>query len=334
MNKVSIICTTYNHEPYIRQTLQGFVMQQCNFAFEIVVHDDASTDRTADIIREYEVKYPQLFRTILQTENQYSKGVDIWGNLFTDPRCAEYIAICEGDDYWIDPLKLQKQVDFLEAHEEYGFCHTECDVFYQKQKLWKRNYNAIKKLDNNKIYPSDLLLEKILEGRYFIKTASVLLRKELLCEAFSILRQEKFKMGDTPLWSVLSQLTKFYYFEESMIVYRRVTNSASNQKNVEKYLYFKLCGAEMRMFFKNNYILSVSSQKDIQQAYNTYYLNYLFFNPVFLTKFPLVNLVAGARIKRMATNVSLIRQICKLGLISYYKCYFSLIELYRFLQTL
>lgn len=114
---VSVSCITYNHAPYIRKCLDGFLMQKTNFEFEIIIHDDASTDGTADIIREYEKKYADIIFPIYQKENQWSKGKKPnWD--FNAPRWrGKYIAICEGDDYWTDPLKLQKQVDFLENNE-------------------------------------------------------------------------------------------------------------------------------------------------------------------------------------------------------------------------
>lgn len=118
---VSVACITYNHAPYIRQCLEGFLMQKTNFPIEIIVHDDASTDGTDDIIREYVLKYPELFKVILQEENQYSKGVDVL-SLVLERSAGKYIALCEGDDYWTDPLKLQKQVDFLENNPEYVMC--------------------------------------------------------------------------------------------------------------------------------------------------------------------------------------------------------------------
>lgn len=119
---VSILTLAYNHEPYIRQCLDGIVMQQTNFKFELLVHDDASTDGTAEIIREYESKYPEIIKPIYQKENQYSKHVPI-GTTYLYPRAqGKYIALCEGDDYWTDPLKLQKQVDFLEANPDYVMC--------------------------------------------------------------------------------------------------------------------------------------------------------------------------------------------------------------------
>ena len=103
---VSISCIAYNHESYIRQCLDGFLMQKTTFSFEILIHDDASTDNTTDIIREYERKYPDIIKPIYQKENQYSKGIPISAT-FNWPRAkGKYIAMCEGDDYWTDPLKI------------------------------------------------------------------------------------------------------------------------------------------------------------------------------------------------------------------------------------
>lgn len=117
--QVTILCITYNHGPYIRNTLDHFVNQRVNFSYEILIHDDASTDGTAEIIREYAEKYPNMFVPILQTKNQYSQAVPILARLY--PKCrGKYVAICEGDDYWPDLDKLQKQFDFLESHPEHS----------------------------------------------------------------------------------------------------------------------------------------------------------------------------------------------------------------------
>ena len=121
---VSISCLTYNHFPYIRQCLNGFIMQRTTFAFEVLIHDDASTDGTAEIIREYELRYPNIVKPIYQIENQYSKGVKVQ-RVYNYPRAkGKYIAFCEGDDYWSDPYKLQKQVDILENNPNATFVYT------------------------------------------------------------------------------------------------------------------------------------------------------------------------------------------------------------------
>ena len=115
-------------------------MQQTNFRFEILIHDDASTDGTDIILKEYEIKYPDMIRPIYQTENKYSKGVDIW-NTYQFPRAkGRYIAICEGDDYWSDPLKLQKQVDFMENNNQYAFCCHRFKIFDHELKTWNNDY--------------------------------------------------------------------------------------------------------------------------------------------------------------------------------------------------
>lgn len=123
---VSICCATYNQVNFVRQCFDGFLKQETNFSFEVLVHDDASTDGTADVIREYTQRYPDIFFPILQTENQYQKGNKKITATFNLPRArGKYVAICEGDDFWSDSSKLQKQVDFLEKSPDYSlYCHN------------------------------------------------------------------------------------------------------------------------------------------------------------------------------------------------------------------
>ena len=128
---VTIRCITYNHEPYIRQCLEGFVMQKTNFRFEAIVHDDASTDGTAAIICEYAQKYPEIIKPIIETENQYSKHDGTIGRIMDAHTHGKYIAICEGDDYWIDPLKLQRQFDFLEAHSDFSMVCSQRRLMFE-----------------------------------------------------------------------------------------------------------------------------------------------------------------------------------------------------------
>lgn len=138
---VSIITLTYNHEPYIRECLDGILMQQTSFKFELLIHDDASTDNTANIIREYATKYPNIIKPIYQTENQYSQKVPI-GCTYLYPRAqGKYIALCEGDDYWTDPLKLQKQVDFLESHPDYVMCTHHFNTYNQEDGSFGEDWN-------------------------------------------------------------------------------------------------------------------------------------------------------------------------------------------------
>ncbi|WP_144605240.1 glycosyltransferase [Algoriphagus algorifonticola] len=137
---VSVSCLSFNHANYIRQCFEGILAQKTNFPFEIVVYDDASTDGTIEIIQEYIHKYPDLFNVFFQKENQYSKGVRGIAPRFNFPRCrGKYIAFCEGDDFWIDPDKLQKQVDFLEENQDFTICCTNYSEVDQDGKLLKEN---------------------------------------------------------------------------------------------------------------------------------------------------------------------------------------------------
>lgn len=128
MPKVNILCITYNHEKFIRKTLDSFVMQKTNFPFEVIIGDDCSTDKNPEIIKEYAEKYPDIIKPVLREKNIGAEDnyLDI-----ADRVNAEYVAICEGDDYWTDPLKLQKQVDFLESNPECSICFHPVRVFYE-----------------------------------------------------------------------------------------------------------------------------------------------------------------------------------------------------------
>jgi len=139
---VSVACITYNHAKYIREAIESFLMQKTNFSYEILIHDDASTDGTDQIIKEYELKYPNLIFPTYQSENQFSKGVRRILATFVFPKCrGKYIALCEGDDYWTDPLKLQKQCEYLETNPEFGLVFTDADYLYERNNQLIRAYD-------------------------------------------------------------------------------------------------------------------------------------------------------------------------------------------------
>ena len=148
---VTILCLVYNHESYIRQCLEGFVMQKTNFRFEAIVHDDASTDGTAAIIREYAEKYPDIIKPIFETENQYSKGDGSLGRIMTAHTHGKYVAICEGDDYWTDPYKLQKQIDFLECYSDYVICSHRYRICLKEEKVMNDEIKALIEHDRKEL---------------------------------------------------------------------------------------------------------------------------------------------------------------------------------------
>lgn len=225
---VSVVSIAYNHEPYIRQCLEGFVMQKTNFAFEVLIHDDASTDKTADIIREYEIKYPNIIKPIYQKENQYSKGISI-GKTYLYPRVrGKYIAECEGDDYWTDPLKLQKQADFLENHPDYSMCFHNAiknDLFNNTQTLFN------KKLNKSTFKVKDVILKS-----WFTPTASFFFRSEDFT-----MPMWKDVNGDMTLLYLNATKGKIYYMDELMSVYNYGTPSSLSQNTIKRpfFLYKK-----------------------------------------------------------------------------------------------
>lgn len=132
--EVSVLCLTYNHEKYIEDALKGFMLQETSFSFEVIIHDDASSDETRSILENYASRYPETITLILQSDNQYSKGVDILKDILVPRSKGRYLAICEGDDYWFDPLKLQKQYDLMEAYDECSFCFANAELIDAESK--------------------------------------------------------------------------------------------------------------------------------------------------------------------------------------------------------
>lgn len=218
--KVSVYCLTYNHEKYIQNALEGFVNQKVNFKYEVWVHDDASKDNTQSIIREYAEKYPEIIKPIYQVENQRSKGVKILREYILPNMTGKYISCCEGDDYWCDEYKLQKQVDFLEANKGYIAC-------VHNSVYWEMKNNE-KKLFNEKIEAYDVLTEQVIHGGgVAYHTSSLMYRIEYAREIQSESRPEFFdkpkKIGDYPLSIFLTCKGKVRYIPDIMSVYRHGT---------------------------------------------------------------------------------------------------------------
>ena len=212
---VSICCVTYNHESFIRQCLDGFLMQKTNFEFEILIHDDASTDGTDGIIREYEQKYPDIIKPIYQTENQYSKGIKI-STTYTFPRAkGKYIALCEGDDYWTDPYKLQKQVDFMEENPEYSLCCHRYRIYNQETGEWFSDYTET-------YFPEKLEGITIDNKFNFSAWITVTLTVVFRYNKYSVSELSSYKYTqDTHLFYHLLKKGKGYCLNEVAAVYRR-----------------------------------------------------------------------------------------------------------------
>lgn len=233
---VSICCITYNHADFIEECLDGFLRQHTNFQFEILIHDDASTDGTSVIIEEYSKNHENLFKPIIQNENQYSKGIRAINSTFNFPRAkGKYIALCEGDDYWTDPLKLQKQVDFLEANPAFSSC------FHPVQIL--KGNEFVEDHITRKV-PDVTCTKDLLEGN-FIHTPSVVFRNFFdAAHSAKFIEATRFSpIGDLLLHIFNAQFGKIYRLEEPMAVYRLGAGTWSSlskavriQKTIKAYL--------------------------------------------------------------------------------------------------
>lgn len=210
--KVIIKCYAYNQEKYIRQTLDGFVMQKTNFSFVAIIHDDASPDNTAKIIAEYAAKYPEIIKPLYEIENQYSKKDGSLFRIMENAAAqynAQYTAYCEGDDYWIDPYKLQKQVDFLESHPDYSLCfHAACikneaGTSFHYPEVENREYNSIELFDN-----------------WIVPTASIVVRSSCL----NVPVDSRFISGDIIMILNAANKGKIWGFRNKMSVYRVQNN--------------------------------------------------------------------------------------------------------------
>ncbi len=172
---VSIRCITYNHALYIRQCLDGFVMQKTNFRFQAVVHDDASTDGTTEIVREYAEKYPDIIIPMYEEENRWSKHDGSLLSIMLPLMKGKYWAECEGDDFWTDPNKLQKQVDIMEANPNISMVFTAFNTVNEAGLLV---YNKIYK-GYQSFSRSGNILPRLM-WRNHILTVSICMKRELV----------------------------------------------------------------------------------------------------------------------------------------------------------
>lgn len=239
---VAIHCLVYNHEPYLRDCFEGFVMQQTNFPFVAIVHDDASTDGSAAIIREYEAKYPHIFKPIYETDNQYSRRDGSLEKVMDDAinnTGAKYVAICEGDDYWTDSLKLQKQVDFMESH-------SECTCYAHNSLMLNSKTHEIGLFNKKQLFMHDYTLEQFIARDWFTPTQSLLFRNDAY-KAFEDL--PSFMHGDYSILLniLLKEGTYLHYENEIMSVYRNGGWASTNFREQDLYRDFIL----LLCYYKN-----------------------------------------------------------------------------------
>lgn len=231
--KVFVVCMTYNHENYIRSALEGFLTQKTNFKFKVLVHDDASTDRTQEIISEYAKRKPDIIVPILQKENNYQRGISSYKTEIFPRLEGDYVAICEGDDYWTDENKLQKQVDFLDSHPDYVACVHNC-IKLDMRTMEKSLFNQKKTQDG------EIVLKDVVFGNWGVyQTAS------LMCRINNFKNEpDYFKLvnvGDYPRALQLTTEGRMWYMADVMSIYRFASgkDSWTNKHFASKYNFEK-----------------------------------------------------------------------------------------------
>lgn len=226
--EVTVLCTTYNQCQYLRRALDSILSQITDFSFEIVIHDDVSDDGTAEIIKEYERRYPDRVTAVFEEENQYSKGMDYIFKVINEHARGRYIALCEGDDFWTDNNKLQIQRDTLERHSECDMCAClGCTVTEDGD----TEVSRISPRDDDGILP---LQDVIMGGGQYLVTAGLFFRKEMCDDMYGL------DSLDYSLQMRGALRGGIYYIHRNMAVYRRyakgswTNNVLRNDKELEK----------------------------------------------------------------------------------------------------
>lgn len=240
---VSVCLITYNHEKYIAQAIEGVLMQETEYTWELVIADDFSTDNTRAILLSYKEKYPDKIKLILQEKNVGANKN--WIDLLSYP-ASKYIAYFEGDDYWIDKKKLQKQVAFLEAHDDYGLIHTN----YKKLHQHTQQFEPVKV----NLPQTDNIYEHLLTKGNIIGTLTTCFRKDLFVRYQNEIDpfNKEWKLGDLPLWIYFARQAKVKYLNDVTCVYRILDESGSKSKDFNKLITFEKSVMDVKLFFSQS----------------------------------------------------------------------------------
>ena len=295
---VSISCITYNHVNFIRDAIEGFLMQKTTFPIEILIHDDASTDGTENIIREYEAKFPDIIKPIYEKENQWVKGRR-GSAVFNFPRArGKYIALCEGDDYWTDQYKLQKQVDFLEENNEYGLVSTAINCVDENNNLLEcANYV----IDDKIFDDSAILLWNLLE-KNFIYTLTVCARTNLIREIIETYKIEQNNIYDYWIWLNISVKSMIKVFNQKTASYRIHNNSISRKES-----FFEIRRDLAKYYIINNYI-QYKTLTNLQKDQTIGYLKKIISNNSIKLYIRLKSILLIIRIYRKNTKLKILEK--------------------------
>ena len=257
MKVVSVIMITYGHEEYIEQAILGVLSQNCGFEFEFIIADDNSPDNTEEIIRRIAKDHPRG-DLINYTKHEVNKGMVANFSWAVSQSVGRYIAICEGDDYWIDALKLAKQVEFLELNPEYGIVFTDASVLYQKTGKLITSYDKV----NKRRIPTGYVLENLVQQNPY-KTCTALFRSELISGFydFKLELEKKFTAADSMLWMNIASKSKVGYLEDCTSVYRILESSSSHFSSIIGLKRFHKNVYKMILFYSSRYGISIKRRR-------------------------------------------------------------------------
>ena len=220
--EVSICCITYNQKEYVREALDSFLSQKMDVNFEIIVHDDASTDGTAEIVKEYIERYPNIIKGILQNENQFSKGNRrVLLNNLLPVATGKYIAVCEGDDYWCDVDKLHRQLEFIKAHPECAVCVHRTEIIHENGSATGATVPSME-LETGIISSDDYINRVFRENRHLFHTSSILFPRKAVESIVGCLPEfmKVSEAGDRALFLYLATKGDIAYIDRIMSKYR------------------------------------------------------------------------------------------------------------------
>jgi glycosyltransferase involved in cell wall biosynthesis len=276
---VSVKMITYNHAPFIAQAIEGVIQQKTIFPFELIIGEDCSTDGTREIVLKYQKKYPDIIQVITSENN-----VGVVKNSYrTRKACrGKYVAFCEGDDYWHNTDKLQKQVDYLENNPKCGLVYSSYNVYHP---------GSQEKIDdfinyNNWEIPELPGIYDFLEGKFelglSILTCTVMVRRNLyekIIEADPFLHQSgHFLMGDTQLWAEMSTMADLHYVPESLATHVITDESATRSKDLKKKLRFRISVTELMIYLCNKYNHPTAVRNEYEATWSNLSLRLAFYS--------------------------------------------------------
>ena len=302
---VSVLVITYNHENYIAQAIEGILGQTTSFPIELVIAEDCSTDRTREIVMNYQQNHPDIIRIITSDNNTGAKKNVQRALLYCR---GKYLAFCEGDDYWHHPNKLQMQYDYLVKHPDCGLVSTDLDVYDQKRGIFGRNvlHKRNSAFDNNASSRATFLA--ILDKRFYQLTCTIMVVKrffdQILVADEILHRSNRFLMGDTQKWAEMAMVSKIHYLDISTATYRLSPVSASRPRNTVRAAEFNLSSADLRVYLSTKYSL----REELIHKYWETFLRYALWTGV-LSQCPMMIKLAVSAM----TNMSIKQRILSLG---------------------